>query len=87
MVDERSIDMNKQQRSISQENDFVRMSVLSDRRTIYTQSSYFKSKVNKYVKHYEGYISTHDHVQANAEELAALATAIRNSIEQHKAAL
>jgi histidine triad (HIT) family protein len=40
------------------------------------------SNVNKYFHHYEGYISTHDHLEANADELATLAAAIRNSIMQ-----
>jgi histidine triad (HIT) family protein len=45
-----------------------------------------KSNVNKYFHFYEGYISTHDHLEANADELATLAAAIRNSIMQQQVA-
>lgn len=45
-----------------------------------------KSNVNKYFEQYEGYISTHDHIEAKAEELATLAAAIRYSIQQQSVA-
>lgn len=38
-----------------------------------------RSAVNKYFEHYEGYISSHDHVRADDAALAALAEKIRNA--------
>lgn len=38
-----------------------------------------KSSVNQYFEQYQGYISTHDHVQADHDQLTHLAQKIRNS--------
>lgn len=38
-----------------------------------------RTAINKYFEHYEGYISSHDHVRADDIALAALAEKIRNA--------